>query len=139
MKTHIEEFLANPHNLRFFQQEKAIYKVTALLQAVMEQQNVSRAELAQRLGKTRGWVTQLLDGDANKTIRTIADAFAVLGHEFVPNSRPLVSSPQASLTHEVEDEVATTGGLGAARVNILPFILNKETTTTSENATARVI
>lgn len=42
-----------------------------------------------QLGKSKGWVTQLLDGEANKTIRTIADAFAVLGQEYCSFYRPI--------------------------------------------------
>jgi transcriptional regulator with XRE-family HTH domain len=68
--------------MRLFQQERAIYEVTELIESVMAELGVTRAELARRLGKSKGWVTQLLDGEANKTIRTVADAFAVLGREF---------------------------------------------------------
>ncbi len=80
-KTLVEEFVADPKHMRLYQQERAIYEVTELLESRMAELGVSRAELARRLGKTRGWVTQLLDGEANKTIRTVADAFAVLGQE----------------------------------------------------------
>ena len=75
--------------MRLFQQERAIYEVTELLESVMRETGVTRAELAKRLGKSRGWVTQLLDGEANKTIRTVADAFAVLGREYRSFQRPI--------------------------------------------------
>ena len=81
-KTYVEEYVGNPEHMRLFQQERAIYEVTELLESAMKEIGVTRADLAKRLGKTRGWVTQLLDGDTNKTIRTVADAFAVLGCEF---------------------------------------------------------
>jgi transcriptional regulator with XRE-family HTH domain len=57
----------------------------------MDEAGVTRSELAARLGKTKGYITQLLDGSANMTIRTIADVFLVLGHEFVPTIRPASS------------------------------------------------
>jgi transcriptional regulator with XRE-family HTH domain len=75
--------------MRLFQQERAIYEATELLEDVMRETGVTRTELAKRLGKSKGWVTQLLDGEANKTIRTIADAFAVLGREFHCSQRPI--------------------------------------------------
>jgi len=67
-KTLVEEYVDDPEHMRLFE-------------SVMKETGVTRSELAERLGKTKGWVTQLLDGEANKTIRTVADALAVLGRE----------------------------------------------------------
>jgi transcriptional regulator with XRE-family HTH domain len=88
-KTYVETVVENPEQMRLYQQERAIYEVTELLESLMKESGITRSELARRLGKTKGWVTQLLDGDANKTIRTIADAFAVLGYEYRSLSKPI--------------------------------------------------
>jgi len=88
-RTLVEEFVADPQNMRMFQQERAIYEITELIESVMEKQGISRSALAIRLGKTKGWVTQLLDGETNKTIRTVADVLAVLGHEFRTFASPI--------------------------------------------------
>ncbi len=88
-KTLVEQYVENPVHMRLFQQERAIYEATELLEDVMRETGVTRTELAKRLGKSKGWVTQLLDGEANKTIRTIADAFAVLGREYHSSQRPI--------------------------------------------------
>ena len=88
-KTYVEEFVGDPENMRLFLQERSIYEVTAKIEEAMEILGVNRSELAKRLGKTRGWVTQLLDEEANKTIRTVADVFAVLGLEFRTFSQPI--------------------------------------------------
>ena len=42
---------------------------------------VTKAELADRLGVSRARVSQMLDSEANPTIRVIARAMAVLGRE----------------------------------------------------------
>ncbi|MBI1903268.1 MAG: XRE family transcriptional regulator [Planctomycetia bacterium] len=89
MKTRVEEALSTLEGVRLFEQERAIYDVTGLVENVMEKERVSRTDLANRLGKTRGWVTQLLDGEANKTVRTLADVFAVLGHSLRFSAEPL--------------------------------------------------
>ena len=81
-KTLVEEYVEDPIHMRLFQQERAIYEITELLEEVMRELGISRSDLAKKLGKSKGWVTQLLDGEANKTIRTVADAFAVLGREY---------------------------------------------------------
>ncbi|MFH0983411.1 MAG: helix-turn-helix transcriptional regulator [Planctomycetota bacterium] len=69
---------ATAEGMRLYQQERAILEVTELLCQIMDEDDVSRAELARRMGKTKGYVTQLLDGRANMTIRTISDVFCAL-------------------------------------------------------------
>src|SRR5258708_26705797 len=91
-KTLVERYVEDPVHMRQFQQERAIYEVTELLESVIKETEISRTELAKRLGKSKGWVTQLLDGEANKTIRTIADALAVLGKELHFYATPLCVS-----------------------------------------------
>ncbi len=84
-----DEFLKNSDSFRLFHQEKAIYRITEALEEVLDTQQVSRTELAQRLGRTKSWVTQLLDGEQNKTIRTVADVAAVLGCELQVSLMPI--------------------------------------------------
>lgn len=91
--TSVSEFVSDPDNMRLFQQEMAVETVTEMLCAIMKEKNVTRTELAKRLGKTRGWVTQLLDGDRNKTLRTIADAFWALGETVVFDHCKMTVSP----------------------------------------------
>ena len=88
-KSLVEQFVSDPQHMREYQQERAIYQVTELLESVMEEQGISRAQLARMLGKSKPWVTQLLDGEQNKTIRTLADVFAVLGREYCSFQRPI--------------------------------------------------
>ena len=77
-KTLVEQFVDSMEGMRSFQQEAAIYEITELIEERLRNLGISRSELATKLGKTKGWVTQLLDGESNKTIRTVADVFAVL-------------------------------------------------------------
>jgi hypothetical protein len=69
-------------------QERYIFEITEMLCRLLEENGVKRSELAERLGKSKGWVTQALGG-ANLTARTIADLFTALGYEI----HPLVSTP----------------------------------------------
>lgn len=45
----------------------------------MEEQKVSRAELARRLGTSRAYVTKLLGGNANFTLHTMTKVAMALG------------------------------------------------------------
>ena len=64
---------------RLYQQERSILNLTELICKLMEETGVSRSELARRLGKTKGYISQLLDGESNMTVRTISDVFTALG------------------------------------------------------------
>jgi hypothetical protein len=93
-KTLLEQYVSSESRMRRFQQERAISAVTGLICELMEQKQINRAMLAEKLGKSKGWVTQLLEGDANKTIRTVADVLAVLGEELRVTSRPISIGPE---------------------------------------------
>ncbi|HJT33611.1 MAG TPA: helix-turn-helix transcriptional regulator [Pirellulales bacterium] len=97
-KTLVEEYVSDPLNMRLFQQERAIFEVTQKLEEAMKKLGVSRAELAARLGKTKGWISQMLDGEANKTVRTVADAFAVLGLAYHSSYGPIQVSNASTTT-----------------------------------------
>ena len=78
-KTLTQEIAATEKGKRLLHQERAILAVTELICAIMDENGVSKTELAARLGKSKGYISQILDGTANMTIRTIADVFTVLG------------------------------------------------------------
>lgn len=48
---------------------------------LMEEQTVSRAELARRLGTSRAYVTKLLGGNANFTLQTMTKVAMALGSQ----------------------------------------------------------
>lgn len=58
---------------RAFAREDLIYNVTEDVLVVMEELGVSKKELARRLGRSRSFVTQLLDGARNMTLGTLSD------------------------------------------------------------------
>jgi transcriptional regulator with XRE-family HTH domain len=81
MKTTIlDEYLKDKEFRRFFAQEDLIMEFTETLCELLEKENISRKELAERLGKTKGFVSQLLNGGRNLTLRTLADILHVLGY-----------------------------------------------------------
>jgi transcriptional regulator with XRE-family HTH domain len=81
VQTLSQQIAATEEGRRLLQQEDAILDVTELICEIMDETGVSRSELAKRLGTTRGYVTQLLDGSANMTICKVADIFTALGNK----------------------------------------------------------
>lgn len=131
-KTLVEKFVENPLYMRLFQQERAIFDVTNQLESAMEECGVTRAQLAELLGKSRGWVTQLLDGEANKTIRTIADAFSVLGQEFRSFYQPIRVSNKIGRTAATSSRHAAASSKNAGLHPALLGIFNGNLATTVE-------
>jgi transcriptional regulator with XRE-family HTH domain len=85
-----EEITSTEDGMRIWQQERVIFEVTEKICELMDRENVTRAELADRLGKkTRGYITQLLSGNSNMTLRTVSDVFLALGRQFHPEDGPV--------------------------------------------------
>ena len=81
MKTRHEMLMEDPEYRRLYTIEGLVTDTAELVAQLMEAQGVKKAELARRLGKSRAWVTQLLSGKANMTIRTLAEVAYALGAE----------------------------------------------------------
>lgn len=63
---------------RLVRQEELILDVTERLSEALEDAGITRAELAQRLGRSPAFVTQVFGGGRNLTLRTIADIATAL-------------------------------------------------------------
>lgn len=63
---------------RLVRREELIIDVTETLTQALESAGVTRAELARRLGRSPGFVSQVFGGGRNLTLRTIADIAAAL-------------------------------------------------------------
>src|SRR5437588_12201455 len=77
--TATQKLTRNREGMRVFQQERLILDATERICELMHEQDVSRTELALRLGKSKGYVSQMLDGTRNMTLRSVADFFLALG------------------------------------------------------------
>ena len=68
----------SPEHSRAFLEEGLILEATEAICAAMEKRCMSKAVLAGRLGTSKAYVTQLLKGNRNMTLRTFASiAFAL--------------------------------------------------------------
>lgn len=59
--------------------ERLIVAVTEEIWGAMEREGVSNVDLAQKLGTGKSYISQLLTGARNMTLKTIADVAAALG------------------------------------------------------------
>ncbi len=80
-KTLMDKYLEDPEFAKLMAQGDLIMEVTETICELLEKEKVSRKELAERLGKTKGFVSQLLNGGRNLTLRTVADILHVLDYK----------------------------------------------------------
>lgn len=78
-KTDYERMEADPAHRPGLRKEELILAATCAISEELERQGVNKAELARRLGRTRGHVTQLLAGGRNLTLGSIAEMADALG------------------------------------------------------------
>jgi len=87
----------NDHEFRkLLAQEELILEVTETICDILENEKISRKELADRLCKTKGFISQLLNGGRNLTLRTVADILHVLGYKVALKPDKLVTHRRAS-------------------------------------------
>jgi transcriptional regulator with XRE-family HTH domain len=78
--TLLDKYLEDPEFARLMAHGDLIMEVTETLCELLEKEKISRKELADRLGKSKGFISQLLNGGRNLTLRTVADILHVLGY-----------------------------------------------------------
>lgn len=75
--------------------ESLVLEATERISEWMEKEGVTKAELARRMRKSRAWATQLLNGNANMTLRTLAETLDALGAEAKLALQPRDAQPDA--------------------------------------------
>ena len=88
-KSSVEELLETEHGQCEFAKEELAFEATELIAELMEKKHVSKAELAQRIGKSKAYVTQVLSGSRNITMHTLAGLTFALGHKVRLTAAPL--------------------------------------------------
>jgi antitoxin component HigA of HigAB toxin-antitoxin module len=102
-KSVFEQFLSSAQNRKIYEQERLLVDAAELLSLVMEKRHVSRAQLASKLGKSKAHVTQVLRGNENLTLRTLAECFWVLDCRL-----QLAATPMKACTAGVPDFAVTS-------------------------------
>jgi hypothetical protein len=89
--TAYDEFVEDPRRHLLILQEKLVLDVTERIYELMEEQGLSKAGFARRLGVTRAAITKALDGSTSMKLGTVAAYFLALGHEVCFSTRPTTS------------------------------------------------
>jgi len=85
MSNFFEEWVSESEdNQRLMAQERLILEVTESIHEQMKAMGVNRVQLAERLGKSKAYISQLLSGSRNMTLRSLADISFAL-HKDTPS------------------------------------------------------
>ena len=87
--TLFEREMQDPEMARLLAQEDLIEEAGELIARTMKERNITKSELARRIGVTKGYVTQLLAGSRNMTLRTFADLMYVMDEKVLLTSTSL--------------------------------------------------
>ena len=78
MNTKFDELMRNPEFEKLFAAEELIANAAQLITDLLELRGWKQIDLAERLGKTPAYVSQLMSGRTNMTIRTLAEIMHAL-------------------------------------------------------------
>jgi len=96
-----KELFEEAERMPEFWEEGAILGFTEALYVTMQEQGVTRSELARRLGTSQAYITRVLSGNANFTLRTMSKLAFALGMQLdVGLSAQHVSSAAATAEEE---------------------------------------
>jgi len=108
MRSLFEKWKNDPDYTRGLLQETLILNVTEDLLLEMRTRGIERAQLAERLDKSKGHVSQLFSGERNMTLRTIANICWALDLEptfkFEPAQTSVVAEQTTTLTFQLKQE-----------------------------------
>ena len=79
-KTLYDEYLKDEEFARLMEQENLIMEVTEGFCRILQEEGLSRTKLANIMGKTRGYISLLLNGRRNITLRSLSDIAYFLGY-----------------------------------------------------------
>jgi len=91
----------SPNSQRDSEQERVIADIGDLLSLLMEQQNVTVEELAQRIGSKPYAVRRILRGDGVQAIRNISNLFVALNRSMQVYAGDIGERRAMSITEKV--------------------------------------
>jgi transcriptional regulator with XRE-family HTH domain len=110
----LNEYLQDSEYKRLLAQGELIMEVTELLCQLLEKEGVLRQDLAKRLNRSKGFVSQLLNGGRNLTLRTVADIATALGYRLVLTAEKKMAMSRIEPL-QFDQETCQVGGMAAAK------------------------
>ena len=106
METYREKLLKDPEYAIEDIKGDLIMDVTEAFCEILETEGLTRQNLAEKMGRTRGFISQVLNGDRNMTLGTLAEMAYRLGYcpEFKLEKATEKSTLTGRFTVDIEEE-----------------------------------
>jgi len=88
-KTFIEKLMSDDEGRKLYFREDLIFEITETICKVMEEKGISKAKLSRIAGVSKSNITQLLSGDHNMRLTTVADLLYALDSKMAVSAVPL--------------------------------------------------
>jgi transcriptional regulator with XRE-family HTH domain len=121
----VRQHLKSVLETRLYAQDACMLAVTDALVRAIDAKGLTRATVAERIGRTPAFVSQVLNGTRNMTLKTIADILWACGLEvrdleLVPFGRSSVSRARMDAWLDCEHQVVATARLQADATSSRP-------------------
>ncbi len=88
-KTFIQKLMSDEKGRKLYFREDLIFEITEAICKVMDEKHISKAELSRLAGVSKSNITQLLSGDQNMRLSTVADLLYALDSRLAVTAVPL--------------------------------------------------
>jgi predicted transcriptional regulator len=88
-ETFIQKLMSDEEGRRLYFREDLIFEVTEAISQTMEEKGLNKADLSRLAGVSKSNITQLLSGDQNMRLTTVADLLYALDSKLVVSAVPL--------------------------------------------------
>jgi predicted transcriptional regulator len=88
-KTFIEKLMSDHEGRKLYFREDLIFEITESICKVMEEKRITKADLSRLAGVSKSNITQLLSGDHNMRLTTVADLLYALDSKLAVSAVPL--------------------------------------------------
>ncbi len=85
----IQKLISDEEGRKLYFREDLIFEVTETISKVMQEKGINKAELSRLAGVSKSNITQLLSGDHNMRLTTIADLLYALDSKLAISAVPL--------------------------------------------------
>jgi|SRR5580698_5289976 antitoxin component HigA of HigAB toxin-antitoxin module len=109
-----DKYMEDPERRRILEQERVMVDATELVCNAMDFRRIKRSELAHKMGRSKAYVTQILRGNQNLTLRTLADVFHAMNCRLVmvaATEAGWIFSRHWNMTQQVPSSVVPTEGV----------------------------
>ncbi|WP_135184441.1 helix-turn-helix domain-containing protein [Raoultella terrigena] len=116
--------------------ERLIFNTTEDILLAMQDTGINHTELARKLGKSKAFVSQTLDGTRNMTLKTLADISYALGVD----SKVVITKEGRDVSHHLVPDctydryVSSYNNISSGNIQVIKITLTSNDTDYVENA-----